>query len=96
MSAATLEAWIDGRTPSVPAAFRATVQPSAREAEVSAAAWVREARAALRRMDGDPAAREAAFALLAADGFATWACEVALEADDPGAALVVVLDALME
>ncbi len=96
MTAGTLRDWIDGRTPPVPAAFRPTVEPSAPEAAVSAAAWVREARAALQRMDGDARARDGAFALLAADGFATWACEVALEADDPGAALGVVLDALME
>lgn len=93
---ATLASWIDGRVPPVPGGFRPAVAPSDPDAPASAGSWVREARRALARVDADPGAREAAFALLAADGFATWACEMAVDAADPASALRGVLDALME
>lgn len=95
-SRSTLGSWIEGRRPPVPEAFRPHLSPGDSDAPATAAAWVGEARRALSRMDADPAAREAAFELLAADAYATWACEAALEAEDPGAALRGVLDALME
>ena len=60
-------------------------------------ALVHEARVAFgraRASEGRP--RAGAFDLLAADGFATWASEIALDDTDPDAALRGVLDALME
>lgn len=54
-----------------------------------------EARHALERAlagDGD---HRGAFHLLAADGFATLACQAALEADDPDEALARILDHLL-
>ena len=40
--------------------------------------------------------RESAFSLLEADALITYACETALEADDPGGALRKVLAAVVE
>lgn len=91
-----LSTWIEGRDPPVPAAFRPFVRPRAPEAPATPDAWVAEARRALGEMGDDRGARSAAFALLAADGFATWACEAALDDADPEAALRGVLRALLE
>lgn len=95
MSAPTLAAWLQSRRPPVPAAFQPFVRPHRPEAPASVAALVEEARHRLASMEG-VALREGAFQLLAADGFATWACERALAEDDPSEALRGVLDTLIE
>lgn len=94
---ASLAAWIDGRTPPVPAAFREWMRPGAADVPASTGALAAEARRSLdRALDGDERPRRGAFDLLAADGFATWACESALEDGDPEASLRRVLGALLE
>jgi hypothetical protein len=58
-------------------------------------ALLSETRVALGRAlapEGRP--RKGAFDLLAADGFATWACEAALETDDPDAVLRELIQSL--
>ena len=93
----TLAAWIASRRPPVPAAFAAWARPTEPDRAASVQALVNEARVAYGRAEapeGRP--RGGAFDLLAADGFATWACEIALDDADPDAALRDVLDALME
>jgi hypothetical protein len=93
----TLEAWIGSRRPPVPGDFAEWVRPDHPDAPACAAALVREARVAFARASAPEARpRGGAFDLLAADGFATWACEAALDEADPDAALRGVLDALME
>lgn len=88
-----LEEWLESRTPPVPEPFRRWMTPEAPEAEASAGALAEEALAALSRaLDGTDRPRRGAFDLLAADGFLTYACEAALETDDPAG----VLDGLIE
>ena len=92
-----LDAWIASRRPPVPESFAMWTRPTDPGSEASAAVLVREARAAFARA-ASPGVRprDGAFDLLAADGFATWACEIALDEAEPEAALRRVLDALME
>ncbi len=91
MTAAGVGSWIDERTPRVPDSFRRWLPRGDREpAEPStlAALAARELATAAARPGRD---REAAFLLLAGDALATYACESAADADDPGAALADVL-----
>lgn len=84
----TLGEWIDGRTPPVPEGFRDWMRPQDPSAPAGVESLAREAGAALARSlapEGRP--RGGAFDLLAADGFLTWACEAALESQDPSAVL---------
>ncbi len=92
----TLDAWLEARAARVPEAFRSWVERSESSPDASAsltapervASLTAEARAALgRSRDRDPGDRAGAFDLLAADAWATWASEAALETDDPVAAL---------
>jgi hypothetical protein len=90
----TLEAWIASRTPPVPTAFRPSVVPTSPRREVptpeaAVEALVDEAHVALgRALAREPQDRDGAFDLLAADAFATWAAEAALDVDDPETALL--------
>ena len=89
----SLADWLAARTPKVPEPFREYVTfvdpdrtPVSPEDRV--AALTSEARAALGRARArDAADRAGAFDLLAADAWATWAAEAALETEDPVAAL---------
>lgn len=84
----TLQAWLATRTPSVPGAFRVWMRPGHPDDPASVEALAREAEEALDRAlapAGRP--RRGAFDLLAADGFLTYACEAALEEEDPADAL---------
>jgi hypothetical protein len=89
----SLTDWLAARAPNVPDAFREHVTPVEPDAEPASpehrvAALTAEARAALgRARDRDPADRAGAFDLLAADAWATWAADAALETEDPVAAL---------
>lgn len=80
----TLAAWLAGRTPPVPEAFASWMEPADPERPVSVDVLAGEAGAALARaLDGAARERKGAFDLLAADGFVSYACERALEGDDP-------------
>ena len=89
----TLLSWIEARRPVVPEAFRRYVEPDdpARPGdtpEQRVDGLAAEAQSALERARArDTADREGAFDLLAADAWATWAAEAALDADDPVDAL---------
>lgn len=83
-----LGSWIAARTPPVPGDFGRWMRPSDESAPAGVTALAAEAEQALSRAlspEGRP--RGGAFDLLAADGFLTWACEAAIESDDPDAAL---------
>ncbi len=90
---ALLRSWIEGRTPPVPADFREHVRLEDPQRPGSTAAervngLVEETRLALARAaDRDDSDRAGAFDLLAADAWATWASEAALETEDPVATL---------
>ena len=90
----TLAAWLAPRVERVPEAFRGYVTLSDRDDGGASAAerverLTEEARTALGRARGrDPSDRAGAFDLLAADAWATWAADAALETDDPVATLV--------
>jgi hypothetical protein len=71
--------------------------PAEGDAPAQVESLVGEARRAVRRaVEAEGRTRQGAFDLLAADGFATWACEAAIDGPDPEGALVGVLDALLE
>lgn len=80
--------WIEARTPPVPGDFAEWMRPGSPSASAGPESLFQEAEAALSRSlapEGRP--RGGAFDLLAADGFLTWACEAALEAEDPSSTL---------
>jgi len=86
--------WLRERRPPAPEALGAAVRGALLEAGAGSPleALDRASRArlgvALQRLGR---VRESAFALLAADALVTYACEAALEEDDPGAALESLL-----
>ncbi len=82
-------AWARGRTPPVPAEFLDLLDVPE---SPSPAALTDAARAAMEGALSLPAAdRDAAFHLLAADAYLTWACEVALESQGAGAEFKAIL-----
>lgn len=89
----TIRDWLDARRPVVPAGFRPYVAPADPDRRPGSPEdlvdqLAAEAAAALGRARGrDAADRAGAFDLLAADAWATWAAEAALETDDPVATL---------
>ena len=92
----TLRQWIADRTPPVPEAFSDYMQPAQPEVTAGVDALVAEARRALDlALQGDVRERGGAFDLLAADGFATWACEAALEQPHADERLTDILLALL-
>ncbi len=95
MTASTLAEWLRERMLGVPPAFRPWVQPRRAESAATPHALVEEARDHLAAI-GHEGDRADAFHLLAADGFATWACERALDDDDPATTLRALVDALIE
>ena len=83
--------WIDARRPPVPDAFRPHLADDVLESG-SIEGLTRAARESLAETLARPGRnREAAFHLLAADAYATYACEAASEAGDVLAALRGVL-----
>jgi hypothetical protein len=89
----TLQAWLAEREPAVPAALlielggeRAAVAPGSLCETLAA-----EARSALADVRTGAGERRGAFRLLAADAYLTWASEVALASDDPAAALLRIV-----
>ena len=97
MSSGDLKGWIASRQPPVPGDFGQWMVPERGEAEASTGTLASEAERALARAlnpEGRP--RGGAFDLLAADGFLTWACEAAIESDDPDAALAGLIERFSE
>jgi hypothetical protein len=87
----TLCSWISGRRPTPPAdlAVRLRMESTAVPLHEALAAEGRERLARARSRTGR--IRESAFVLLEADALMTYACEAALAAEDPAAALRHVL-----
>ncbi len=93
----TVREWLAARDAPVPLGFQAWMNPAHPDAPASPTSLVAEAVSALRRAEeptGRP--RQGAFDLLVADGYATWACEAALDESDAVEALRRVVDALLE
>lgn len=87
-----MEGWLRERTPPVPDAFGPWMRPVRPAAPASVEALAEEALEALAAaLDPGDLPRRGAFRLLAADAFVTYACEAALEEEDP----VKVLDTLV-
>ena len=94
---ADLRSWIAGRTPPVPGDFGRWMTPEAGEAGAGVDALANEAERALSRaLNPQGRARGGAFDLLAADGFLTWACEAAIESDDPDGELQRLIERFSE
>ena len=87
----TLASWIGTRqpTPPVDLAARLGMQPPSAPWHEAFAAEARERLGKARGRTGR--VRESAFVLLEADALVTYACEAALETEDPAAALRHVL-----
>ena len=84
----TLRAWLAGRIPPVPRGFGPWMAPSRADESATVEALASEAEEALARAaDPQGRPRRGAFDLLRADGYLTYACERALEGDDPAARL---------
>lgn len=82
--------WIDARTPAPPMRLDPWLEDG--EGTVSAPGWTATAKIALERVLRSPGrVRASAFDLLAADALVTYACEAALESDDPDAQLGAIL-----
>ena len=96
--------WLDGRTPPPPPELRQALDAalggpaSAGGAPASALdALGRGARACLEASISRPGrVRESAFDLLTADALLTYACEAALESDDPESTLQGLVSGLLE
>ena len=82
----TVAEWLRSRVPPVPGPFRQWMEPGDPDARATVDALAEEARRSLAAV-ADPVGRPraGAFDLLAADAFLTYACEAALEADEPEA-----------
>lgn len=93
------DSWLDARRPLPPGDLAARLAEVGVPAHVSGRSHVEAlAEAGRRRLDEARAesgrVRETAFRLLEADALLTYACEAALETDDPTAALQAVLTAV--
>lgn len=90
-----LRPWLGARRPPAPADLAERVRRSVTEHPADAdrvTALVRAASDPLDAARANPGrVRESAFQLLAADALVTYACEAALEADDPVASLGQIL-----
>jgi hypothetical protein len=84
----TLREWLAGRTPPVPEGFASWMSPERADGPATVEVLAHEAEQALElAADSTGRPRGGAFDLLRADGFLTYACECALEGDDPAARL---------
>ena len=90
-----LTAWVEARRPPAPADLAERVRRSGTEHPADPDRVTALVRMASDRLDAARASRgrvrESAFQLLAADALVTYACEAALEADDPVASLGQIL-----
>lgn len=96
--------WLDGRIPAPPPELRRSLDSAldARGSDGGASASTldalgRGARACLEASISRPGrVRESAFDLLTADALLTYACEAALESEDPESTLRVLVSGLLE
>ena len=91
-----LDAWLAARRPASPFELAATLREKLsgvdERGEVMADTLSDTARACLQQAQSrDGRVREAAFHLLAADALVTYACEAALESDDPEVTLLRIV-----
>jgi len=94
MAKMPLRDWLESREPRVPAAFLGQLLPDEAEA-VDISSLVGLGQAALKRsLTAKGKERRAAFDLLAADAFITYACEHAARASDVDSAFVQILDSV--
>ncbi len=78
----TISHWIDTRVTPPPPGFTRRLASGREMGDQAFGTFVEEALAALRTSLREPSgSREAAFGLLAADAYATYACEAAADAD---------------
>ncbi len=89
--------WIRRRTPPAPEAFLPWLDASSVDMDDIPSALLEHALMSLDEALARPGRnREGALHLLAADGFLTYACEAATEADDVGAMLKSLLERVAE
>jgi hypothetical protein len=89
-----LQAWLAARCPGVPEAFVERLAPESSPGSARAAPHALIG-PALRDALARRGERGGAFRLLAADAWITWAAEAALDAPDPEAALLEILDEVL-
>jgi len=96
----TLRSWLDGRTPPPPPEVAEGLRSGgwtdapggAGSADAVTERLLEAARSRLAKARTRPGrVRESAFDLLAGDAWVTYACEAALDSDDPDAALARIL-----
>lgn len=88
----TISYWIDTRVTTPPPGFTRRLASGREMGDQASGTFVEEALAALRISLREPSgSREAAFGLLAADAYTTYACEVAAAADQVDKALRGIL-----
>ena len=94
-----IRAWLDGRRPEAPAELRTAIEDAVQGASSGSMQDVLERgtqRCLASALARPGRIRESAFDLLSADGLLTYACEAALESEEPGAALTAILDGLLD
>lgn len=90
-------AFLATRTPAPPEALGAWLSAVELDAVTPLSGLTREGLEALDRARGAPGrVRESAFHLLAADALLTYACEAAMEEDDPAASLMDLMERAAE
>ena len=88
----SVDRWLDDREAGVPGVLRPWLRRTEGPADEVVPALLARGRAALDDAVARPGRdREAAFHLLAADAYLTWACEAAADADDPGEVLAALV-----
>ncbi|NIP58888.1 MAG: hypothetical protein GWM92_05445 [Gemmatimonadetes bacterium] len=91
----SVDHWLEERLPAVPPVLRSRLHRSEGPAEGVVWTLLARGRAALHDAVVRPGRnRKAAFHLLAADAYLTWACEAAAEEEDPGDALAALIQSV--
>ena len=92
---ASLESWLGGRAPAVPQAFLPHLLGDGGMCPPDSEALMESGLRAIREALASPGRnRESAYRLLAGDALLTYACEAAVEEEDPGPRLKHLLDRL--
>lgn len=94
-----IRAWLDTRRPGAPAELRTAIEDALKEAPSSSKQEALEhgtQRSLACALARPGRVRDSAFDLLAADALLTYACEAALESEEPSAALAAILDRLLD
>lgn len=91
----SVDRWLEGRLSAVPPVLRSWLHRSEGPDTGVMEPLVARGRAALADAVARPGRnRDAAFHLLAADAYLTWACEAAAEEADPGDALAALIQSV--